>query len=75
MKKSKKIHFFKGCGEKMAITRLILRLAPQNHVHSIENKIFVKIKLERDTGLQIRAELDFSSNLGQNSRLFFNFLA
>ena len=40
--KSKKNHFFKGCGEKMTITRLIIKLAPWNYVHSIENKILVK---------------------------------
>ena len=51
-KKSKKIHFFKGCGEKMTITRLIIKLAHWNYVHSIENKILVKIKPKRDTRLQ-----------------------
>ena len=51
-KKSKKIHFFKGCGEKMTITRLIIKLAPWNYVHSIENKILIKIKPKRDTRLQ-----------------------
>ena len=48
----KKIHFSKGCGEKMAITQLIIGLAPWNYFHSIENKIFVKIKPKRDTSLQ-----------------------
>ena len=44
----------------MAITRLILRLAPENYLHSIENKILVKIKLKCDTGLHKNgAELDF----------------
>ena len=51
-KKSKKNHFFKGCGEKMTITPLIIKLAPWNYVHSIENKILVKIKPKRDTRLQ-----------------------
>ena len=74
-KKSKKNHFFKGCGEKMTITPLIIKLAPWNYVHSIENKILVKIKPKRDTRLQKnRAELDFSCNRGQNSRLFSIFL-
>ena len=73
-KKSKKNHFFKGCGEKMTITPLIIKLAPWNYVHSIENKILVKIRPKRDTRLQKnRAELDFSCNRGQNSRLFFIF--
>ena len=36
-KNSKKIHFFKGCGDKMAITRLIIKLAPWNYFHSMEN--------------------------------------
>ena len=55
----------------MAITQLIMKLAPWNYVHSIENKILVKIKPKRDTRLQKnRAELDFSCNRGQNSRLF-----
>ena len=48
----KKNHFFRGFEEKVAITRLILRLAPYNHLHSIENQILVKIKLKRDTRLQ-----------------------
>ena len=50
----------------------------RNHVHSIENKIWVKIKLKRDTGLHKKnwVELDLSCNLGQNSCLvFFNCLA
>ena len=51
-KKSKKNHFFKGCGKKMTITRLIIKLAPWNYIHSIENKILVKIKPKRDTRLQ-----------------------
>ena len=51
-KNPNKIHFFKGCGEKMAITRLIIKLAPWNYFHSIENKILVKIKPKRDTWLQ-----------------------
>ena len=36
-KKIKKNHFFKGCGEKTTITRLIIKLAPWNYFHSIEN--------------------------------------
>ena len=36
----------------MTITRLIIKLAPWNYVHSIENKILVKIKPKRDTRLQ-----------------------
>ena len=36
----------------MAITQLILGLAPWNQLHSIENKILAKINLKRDTGLQ-----------------------
>ena len=51
-RKNKKNHFFKGCGEKMTITQLIIKLAPWNYVHSIENKILVKIKPKRDTRLQ-----------------------
>ena len=51
-KKSKKNHFFKGCGEKMTITPLIMKLAPWNYVHSIENKILLKIRPKRDTRLQ-----------------------
>ena len=44
----------------MTITQLIIKLAPWNYVHSIENKILVKIKPKRDTRLQKnRAELDF----------------
>ena len=55
----------------MTITQKIIKLEPWNYVHSIENKILVKIKPERDTRLQKnRAELDFSCNRGQNSRLF-----
>ena len=56
----------------MTITQLIIKLAPWNYVHSIENKILVKMKAKRDTRLQKknRAELDFSCNRGQNSRLF-----
>ena len=51
-KNSKKIQSFRGCGEKMTITRFILRLAPKNHLHSIENQILVKIKLKWDTGFK-----------------------
>ena len=70
-KKSKKIHFFKGSGEKMTITRLIIKLAHWNYVHSIENKILVKSSQNSTLGCKkIRAELDFSCNRGQNSRLF-----
>ena len=59
----------------MTITRLIIKLEPWNYVHSIENKILVKIKPKRDTRLQKnRVELDFSCNRGQNSRLFSFFL-
>ena len=36
----------------MTITQLIKGLAPWNYFHSIENKIVVKIKTERDTRLQ-----------------------
>ena len=55
----------------MTITHLIIKLAPWNYVHSIENKMLVKIKPKRDTRLQkSRAELDFSCNRDQNSRLF-----
>ena len=32
----------------MAITRLIIGLAPWNYFHSIENKILVKIKPKRE---------------------------
>ena len=56
----------------MAITELILGLAPYNYFHSIENKILVKIKPKRDTKLQKKIEQS-SFNLGQNSRLFFHF--
>ena len=40
---------------------VILGLAPQNYMHSIENQILVKIKLKRDTRLQKKnqAELFF----------------
>ena len=55
----------------MAITRLILGLAPWNQLHSIENKILVKSNLKRDTGLQNnRAVLDFFYNLGQIPAFF-----
>ena len=67
---AKKKSFFRGCGEKTAITRLIYGLA--YHLHSIENQILVKIKLKRDTKLQktsSRARF-FSCNLGQISCLF-----
>ena len=40
----------------MTITRLMIKLAPWNYVHSIENKILVKIKLKRDTMLQKKIE-------------------
>ena len=36
----------------MTITQLIIKLAPWKYVHSIENKILVKIKPKRDTRLQ-----------------------
>ena len=39
----KKNHFFQGCGEKMAITRLIIGLAPYNYFHSIFFATVVKI--------------------------------
>ena len=42
----------------MAITQLLLGLAPENHVHSIENKILIKITLKRDTGLQRKSSKD-----------------
>ena len=63
--KSKKIHFFKGCGEKMTITPLTIKLAPWNYFHSIENFFLVKIKPKRDTRLQKkkRAELDFCATV------------
>ena len=47
----KKKSLFKGCGEKTAITRKILGLAPWNYLHSIENQILVTIKLKRDIWL------------------------
>ena len=40
----------------MTITQLIIKLAPWNYVHSIENKILVKIKPKRDTRLQKKIE-------------------
>ena len=40
----------------MTITRFIVKLAPWNYVHSIENKILVKIKPKRDTRLQKKVE-------------------
>ena len=40
----------------MTITRLIIKLAPWNYVHSIENKSVVKIKPKRDTRLQKKIE-------------------
>ena len=40
----------------MTITQLIMKLAPWNYVHSIENKILVKIKPKRDTRLQKKIE-------------------
>ena len=40
----------------MTITRLIIKLAPWNYVHSIENKFLVKIKPKRDTRLQKKIE-------------------
>ena len=40
----------------MTITRLIIKLAPWNYFHSIENKILVKIKPKRDTRLQQKIE-------------------
>ena len=48
----KKYNLFKSCGEKMAITRLLLGLAPYNYLHSIENKIVVNTKLKRYTRLR-----------------------
>ena len=36
----------------MTITQVMIKLAPWNYVHSIENKILVKIKPKRDTRLQ-----------------------
>ena len=76
-KKSKKIHFFKGCGEKMTITRLMIELTPWNYFHSIENNILVKIKPKRDTRLQKknRAEVDFFATVVKIPAFFFNFLA
>ena len=41
----------------MTITRLIIKLAPWNYIHSIENKILVKTKPKRDTRLQKKIEL------------------
>ena len=40
----------------MAITQLIIKLEPWNYVHSIENKILVKIKPKSDTRLQKKIE-------------------
>ena len=40
----------------MPITPLIMKLAPWNYVHSIENKILVKIRPKRDTRLQKKIE-------------------
>ena len=40
----------------MTITQLIIKLAPWNYVHSIENKILVKIKPKRNTRLQKKIE-------------------
>ena len=40
----------------MAITRLMIKLAPWNYVYSIENKILVKIMPKRDTSLQKKIE-------------------
>ena len=40
----------------MTITQLIIKLAPWNYFHSIENKILVKIKPKRETRLQKQIE-------------------
>ena len=40
----------------MTITRLMIKLAPWNYVHSIENKILVNIKPKRDIRLQKKIE-------------------
>ena len=50
--KIQKNSLFQRLWEKTTITRLIIKLAPWNYVHSIENKILVKIKPKRDTRLQ-----------------------
>ena len=72
--KIQKNHFFKGCGEKTAIINIkasALKLLANFGLILDDN-----IKLKRDTSLQEnQAELNFSCNLGKNSRLFFNFLA
>ena len=70
-----KNHLFKGCGEQTVINRLILELAPEKHLHSIENQILVRIKLKRDTRLQKKlAECNFLETLVKNPAIF-NFLA
>ena len=59
----------------MPITPLIMKLAPWNYVHSIENKILVKIRPKRDTRLQKKIEQSsiFLATVVKIPALFFIF--